>query len=100
MREMIEETGVAPEIGNLLFIQQFMDGEREQLEFFYHITNADDYEVLDLENTSHGAIEVESYGFIDPKTHDIKPTFLCKRDIAAAIADSCPVFETYEHSAE
>ena len=28
-REMIEETGVKPVIGNILFIQQFMDGERE-----------------------------------------------------------------------
>ena len=100
VREMVEETGVTPEIGNLLFIQQFMDGEREQLEFFYHITNADDYEVLDLESTSHGTIEVEEYGFIDPKTHNIKPTFLCERDIAAVIMNSHPVFETYERSAE
>ena len=37
-REMIEETGVKPVIGNILFIQQFMDGEREQLEFFFHVT--------------------------------------------------------------
>ena len=40
-REMIEETGVKPEIGKLLFVQQFADtnssskhGDCEQLEFF------------------------------------------------------------------
>ena len=40
-REMIEETGVKPEIGKLLFIQQFAEsgeqsahGPNEQLEFF------------------------------------------------------------------
>lgn len=31
-REMIEETGIAPKIGKLLFIQQFHDGEKEQFE--------------------------------------------------------------------
>ena len=45
-REMIEETGVKPEIGKLLFIQQFAEsgeqsahGPNEQLEFFFLITN-------------------------------------------------------------
>lgn len=100
VREMIEETGVTPEIGNLLFIQQFMDGEREQLEFFYHITNADDYEVLDLDTTTHGTIEVDEYGFIDPKTTAVKPTFLAERDIETAISASSPVFAAYERRAE
>ncbi|MBM3210137.1 NUDIX domain-containing protein [Candidatus Saccharibacteria bacterium] len=40
-REMIEETGIKPEIGNLLFVSQFHDGEKEQLEFFFHIKNTD-----------------------------------------------------------
>lgn len=45
-REMLEETGVTPEIGKLLFVQQFTepgeptsDRPSEQLEFFFHITN-------------------------------------------------------------
>jgi hypothetical protein len=93
---MIEETGVKPEIGNLLFIQQFMDGEREQLEFFFHIKNADDYETLDLENTTHGTIEVAEYGFVDPKTTNILPAFLTEIDIEAAIANSAPIEISYE----
>ncbi|HMH70374.1 MAG TPA: NUDIX domain-containing protein, partial [Candidatus Saccharimonadales bacterium] len=42
-REMIEETGIAPKIGKLLFIQQFAERETEFLEFFFHIENPEDY---------------------------------------------------------
>lgn len=85
-REMIEETGVAPEIGALLYVQQYMLGGEEFLEFFYHVKNADDYDTdLDLDNTSHGALEVAHYGFIDPRTEHILPTFLREVDVAADI---------------
>jgi ADP-ribose pyrophosphatase YjhB (NUDIX family) len=56
-REMMEETGVAPVIGKLLFIQQFHDGTKEQLEFFFHIKNSEEYQSIDLANTSHGLKE-------------------------------------------
>lgn len=95
-RELIEETGVKPVIGNLLFIQQFMDGEREQLEFFFHVTNADDYEVLDLASTSHGDIEVAECAFVDPKTTTIKPDFLTAIDLDRAITASPPVRIAYD----
>lgn len=94
-REMVEETGVEPEIGHLLFIQQFMDGEREQLEFFFHIKNADDYEVLDLENTSHGVREVAEYGFVDPKTEHVLPAFLKEVDVIDYTTNPRPVFIAY-----
>ena len=95
-REIIEETGVKPVIGNLLFIQQFMDGEREQLEFFFHVTNADDYDTLDLANTSHGDIEVAECGFVDPKTTVIKPDFLMTIDLEDAISSSSPIRIAYD----
>ena len=64
-REMIEETGVKPEIGKLLFVQQFTEsgeqsahGPNEQLEFFFLITNWQDYQHINLEQTSHGVVEV------------------------------------------
>lgn len=38
-REMIEETGIKPVVGNLLYVQQFVQGEREFIEFFFHVTN-------------------------------------------------------------
>ena len=34
-REMIEETGIAPKIGRLLFIQQFYDGEKNSSSFSF-----------------------------------------------------------------
>ena len=82
-REMIEETGVKPEIGKLLFIQQFAEsgeqsahGPNEQLEFFFAITNWQDYQNINLEQTSHGVEEVAECGFVDPKTTRILPSYL------------------------
>lgn len=87
-REMIEETGVAPEIGKLLFIQQFAElgensthGPSEQLEFFFEIKNWRDYESIDLEATTHGVEEVAKCGFIDPKNEVILPKFLSEIDL-------------------
>lgn len=91
IREIIEETGVTPEVGRLLFVQQFYDGEKEQMEFFFHITNADDYAEIDLGATTHGAIEVESHGFVDPRDTNILPAFLQNIDIEAFIANNEPV---------
>ncbi|MBL8160275.1 NUDIX domain-containing protein [Candidatus Saccharibacteria bacterium] len=90
-REMIEETGVAPKIGRLLYVQQFMDGTQEQLEFFFHIENADDYEKIDLAATTHGAIEVSQYGFIDPKKEHILPEDMSAMDFAGMVAAGAPV---------
>lgn len=91
-REIVEETGVAPNIGNLLFIQQFTDNENsEQLEFFFHITNTDDYRNIDLSNTTHGELEVAHYGFIDPKDNNLLPADLQTFDIKHHIENEQPV---------
>jgi ADP-ribose pyrophosphatase YjhB (NUDIX family) len=77
-REMIEETGIEPVIGNLLYIQQFKekDTRNEQLELFFHITNSQDYLQIDLSLTTHGEEEIEEFAFVDPTKTQIKPTFL------------------------
>lgn len=96
-REMIEETGIAPKIGKLLFIQQFSeDGVKEQMEFFFHIENADDYEVIDLSATTHGELEIEHVEFVDPTKHNVLPAFLQTMDIQAHIDSSDPVHVYYE----
>jgi len=96
IREMIEETGIAPKIGRLLFIQQFIDKNnyksKEQLEFFFHIENADDYENIDLTKTSHGPIEIKSVDFIDPKNNNILPAFLQNIDIQSYTTENKPVY--------
>jgi len=95
-REIIEETGIVPKIGNLLFIQQFEDKsckrEKEQLEFFFYIKNADDYKNIDLSATSHGELEIKHVDFIDPKSHNILPAFLQTIDIKDYIDNDKPVY--------
>lgn len=82
-REVIEELGPEPDIGQLLYIQQFVHGDTEHLEFFFHVRNADDYADLDLSQTTHGAIEIAEAGFIDTGTHQVLPTFLASEDFSA-----------------
>ncbi len=94
-REIIEETGITPTIGSLLFVQQYLDDHIEQLELFFHIKNADDFETIDLANTSHGQVEIERFAFIDPKTETILPAFLGAIDIPAEIENSDVQFFNY-----
>lgn len=91
-REMIEETGVAPVIGKLLFIQQFKSPKMEQLEFFFNIENVDDYLDFKLEDTSHGHLELARHDFIDPRGANLWPQFLEDIDIADYIDNERPTF--------
>jgi len=97
-REMIEETGIKPTIGKLLFIQQFTDtnpsskhGMTEQLEFFFSVTNWQDYQHIDLEQTSHGVEEVAECGFVDSKTTRILPSYLTEVDLNWLVNESTDV---------
>lgn len=88
-REMIEELGVKPGIGKLLYVQQFVHGDTEQMEFFFHITNGSDYQQIDLSATTHGTIEIETVDFIDPTAVRTLPTFLAEEsfdDATLAVA--------------
>lgn len=94
-REMIEETGIAPKIGKLLFIQQFKSERRdhqEELEFFFHIENPEDYEDFAFENTTHGAVEMSRHEFVDPSTRQVLPAFLQTIDIESYIKEDKPVY--------
>lgn len=96
VREMVEETGITPTVGKLLFIQQYEDDEKEFIEFFYHITNASDYETIDLSATTHGEAEIENVEFIIPSEHTILPAFLQSIDIQSHIDEDKPVLITNE----
>ena len=94
-REMIEETGIAPRIGKLLFIQQYAEKEdatKEHLEFFFLVENAEDYETIDLAATTHGALELVRSEFRDPKTSFILPAFLSEVDMKDYVENDRPVF--------
>lgn len=91
-REMIEETGIAPRIGKLLFVQQYGNpADREFLEFFFHIENAEDYEEIDLSTTSHGELEIAKVGFIDPAKHNLLPAFLQTIAVEKHITTHLPI---------
>ncbi len=94
-RELVEETGVAPEIGKLLYIQQFSWQGYEFLEFFFHIENPKDYISVDLNKTSHGLQEIEKIEFIDPKNSNILPRFLGEIDIAKDISEGVTKLANY-----
>lgn len=74
-REVMEETGVQAEVGKLLCIQQYTD-KHDNLEFFFHITNTEDFKDIDLTKTSHGLEEISEIGFFDPKEVNVLPKFL------------------------
>lgn len=46
-REIVEEFDIKPEVGRLLYINQFNDSTKSFLEFFFEITNGDDFLNLD-----------------------------------------------------
>ena len=91
-REMIEETGIDPKIGRLLFVQQFSeDGEKEQMEFFFLIENPEDYGSIDLTTTTHGDIEIEHVEFVDPAASVVLPAFLQTIDLKKYVETVQPV---------
>ena len=96
-RELIEETGIDPKIGRLLFVQQFTeDGRKEQLEFFYLIENPVDYEQIDLSATTHGELEVEHVDFVDPTKETVLPAFLQTVDLDLYTSSIQPVLISNE----
>lgn len=96
-REMVEETGVAPQVGRLLFVQQFAyttrsGAVREQLEFFFHLENPEEYQTIDLTATTHGVSELADIAWIDPKTCNILPAFLRTLDLDEYLTTNMPVY--------
>ena len=92
-REIMEETGIEAVPGKLLFVQQFpaeREGYDEELEFFYAVENPEDFANIDLENTTHGHIEIAICEYVDPKSVTLYPEFLQTIDIAHYIASDQP----------
>ena len=88
-REITEELGIQPIIGNFLYVQQFVHKDTEHIEFFFHVTNTDDFRDIDLSKASHGDAEIAEYGFITSDSIaplPILPTFLQSVSLAEDIA--------------
>jgi ADP-ribose pyrophosphatase YjhB (NUDIX family) len=93
-REIIEETGIEPEIGKLLCIQQYADS-KDNLEFFFHVTNADDFKDINLTKTSHGSQEIYEIGFMNPKECKILPSFLSEHSLEELLTSEQVVLLNY-----
>jgi ADP-ribose pyrophosphatase YjhB (NUDIX family) len=87
-REMLEEIGIAPIVGNLLYVQQFSHGHKDYLEFFSHIINGEDYLDIDLSKTTHGLEEIEEVSSIDPASMRVLPEFLRTEDLERQVSDN------------
>ena len=94
-REMLEETGIKPDLGNLLYIQQFKDKQCEYLEFFFVVTNTSAYTAINLSETTHGVAEIADIRFIDPVTSNLLPIFLRERNIADDIQSGKTYYFNY-----
>lgn len=98
-RELLEETGIKAKVGRLLFIQQFRSSRAnrdEELEFFFHVTNPEAFEQIDLAATTHGAKELTRCEFIVPSREYLLPVFLQSINIESYIRTNKPVFITNE----
>jgi len=94
-REMIEETGIKPNVGNLLFVQQFKKNDsqyNEEIEFFFHIINPEEYLRIDLSKTTHGLDEVDKFDFIDPSKNYVLPKFLTTEPLKIDPKQSVKIF--------
>lgn len=87
-REMLEETGIKAQVGQLLYVHQFTHGEKEILEFFFYVTNAQDFLNIDLPRSSHGQDEISEIAFVDPGTTHILPKFLSTESLVQKAAGS------------
>lgn len=94
-REMIEETGVKPDVGELLYVHEFVDADMRHVEFFFHIKNAKDYADVDLSQTSHGAAELAEIAFVQPASVTIMPAFLQTKYVLSHLANP-PQFVSYQ----
>lgn len=69
-REVVEELGIKPEIGRLLYVNNFIDRDKKQsIEFFFEITNSAEYKNMENLERTH-AHEIAEIVWISP-TDDI-----------------------------
>lgn len=99
---MIDKTGVALGIGDLLFVQQFAETKteanqnpKEYLEFFFLIKNWQDYENIDLKSTPHGVKEISKCGFVNPRELKVLSDFLSQIEMAELFENPATRFFNY-----
>lgn len=75
-REMVEELGIVPEIGRLLYVNNFMGDIKQFIEFFFEITNSHEYLNIGHLKKTH-AHEIAEVCWIKPSDNiPLKPNKL------------------------
>jgi integral membrane protein len=76
-RIITQHTGIKPRVGRLVYVWQHKHNKVQQLELFFVITNAEDYQRIDLSATKRGHKDLDDISFVRPgKVPDLQPKFL------------------------
>ena len=76
-REIIEELGIKPDVGNLLYVHTLKGGNGYELPaFYFHIKNGQDYVNFEVSSSSHGKLELLEAKFLDITNAHVLPSFL------------------------
>lgn len=75
-RELLEECGVDADIGALVCVNQYFDGREHVVAFLFHVRNVDDFQSIDLTNTTHGEREVTKVAFVNRRSVMIAPRWV------------------------
>jgi integral membrane protein len=76
-RIITDHTGIKPVIGHLAYVWQHTHARVQQLELFFVIKNAKDYQRIDLSNTKRGRKDLDEISFVHPaQSVDLQPKFL------------------------
>jgi len=73
-REFFEELGIQPTIGRLLYVNDFMDGEYQSIEFFFEVVNGVDFVGCHLKERSHAFELCEIHWVSSGEESDILPS--------------------------
>lgn len=91
-RELLEETGVHADVGQLLFIQQYGSVAKEELEFFFLVKNWKDFVDIDISSATHADEEIAEFGFVDPKHVQVLPRFLAEVNLTDLSSPAVSIF--------
>jgi integral membrane protein len=76
-RLVTEQTGIPPTVGNLLYVWQHGQSQTQQMELFFMIVNAKDYQKMNAAAVKKGSSDLDELGFITPSQRsELRPQFL------------------------
>lgn len=91
-RELIEELGIDPQIGRLLYVNSFASGDVQTVEFLFEILNSGDYRDYEKYERTH-AFELAGLEWIKPEnSKELLPKKLAEDFKNDAVFSGIPKF--------